>query len=105
VKVLQAENKQHKETILQQSSAIAELRAKLGQLEKRVTEPTDGVLGARADRLKGALEAEKSAHTNTQLRFHKQVKDLEADNQKLRVSLSNAQAALGRRGKDSPMRR
>ncbi|KAL2012145.1 hypothetical protein VTN00DRAFT_4863 [Thermoascus crustaceus] len=47
------------------------------------------------------LAAEKTAHTNDLLRLGMENGELRAEMQKLRISLSNAEAALGRRGKGS----
>ena len=95
-------------TVATQLSEIADLKKQLRVYrEGGVTEPTDATLQAQVDRLKTVLAAEKSAHTNDQLRLNKQIQDLETRNQKLQISISNAEAGLNRRApvRNSPLRR
>lgn len=56
---------------------------------------------AHVEQLRKELAAEKAARVNDQLRLAKENGELRSENQKLKVSLSNAEAALGRRGKGS----
>ncbi|KAL1868400.1 hypothetical protein Plec18167_008326 [Paecilomyces lecythidis] len=77
---------------------IQALEHEVEELRKKSCEGlTDARLKAAADKLGQDLKAEKAARTNDQLRWHKQLQELQEENRKLRISLSNAESALGRR--------
>jgi regulator of replication initiation timing len=77
---------------------IQALEHEVEELRKKSREGlTDARLKAVADKLGKDLKEEKAARTNDQLRWHKQLQELQEENRKLRISLSNAESALGRR--------
>ncbi|KAJ9296171.1 hypothetical protein DTO271G3_5312 [Paecilomyces variotii] len=77
---------------------IQALEHEVEELRKKSREGlTDTRLKAVADKLGKDLKEEKAARTNDQLRWHKQLQELQEENRKLRISLSNAESALGRR--------
>ncbi|KAN0068284.1 hypothetical protein V8E54_013480 [Elaphomyces granulatus] len=92
-------------TVATQLSEIADLKEQLQKLGNGVREPTDAALQAQVEGMRTQLAAEKSAHTNDQLRLNKQVQDLEARNQKLQISMSNAEVGRNRCMRNSPPRR
>ncbi|GAD94729.1 integral membrane protein [Paecilomyces variotii No. 5] len=86
-------------------TALEDRDVKIQALEHEVEElrrkPCEGLTDTRlkavADKLGKDLKAEKAARTNDQLRWHKQLQELQDENRKLRISLSTAESALGRR--------
>lgn len=90
-------------TIAEQLSEIASLKKQIEALKAQqgAAGPTDERLRAHVEKLRKDLAAEKTAHTNDLLRLGTENGELRAERKKLKISLSNAEAALGRRGKGS----
>ncbi|PYH37273.1 uncharacterized protein BO87DRAFT_373705 [Aspergillus neoniger CBS 115656] len=84
--------------ISRQQTEINGLRAKLqAQTESAASAasaPSDQALQDSVDRLRHAMEVEKRQRTEDQVRWGRQVQELQQENQRLRVSISSA--GLGR---------
>ncbi|OJJ30522.1 hypothetical protein ASPWEDRAFT_716851 [Aspergillus wentii DTO 134E9] len=81
---------QQKEVLVaQQQGEINALKLQLAQ--PGAAQPSDNAaIKANFEKLRTALDKERRARTEDQLRWDKRCRELEADNQKLRISMSNA---------------
>ncbi|PWY82338.1 hypothetical protein BO83DRAFT_353142 [Aspergillus eucalypticola CBS 122712] len=86
--------------ISRQQTEINDLRAKLqAQTESAASAasaPSDQALQDSVNRLRHALEVEKRQRTEDQVRWGRQVQDLQQENQRLQVSISSAGLGRGR---------
>ncbi|KAL1998763.1 hypothetical protein VTN02DRAFT_5602 [Thermoascus thermophilus] len=97
---IQAARENSEVTIAEQLSEIASLQKQIAAL-KAQQGPADERWRAHVEKLRRDLAAEKTARTNDLLRLGRENGELRAERQKLQISLSNAEAALGRRGRGS----
>ncbi|GKZ25521.1 hypothetical protein AbraIFM66951_011233 [Aspergillus brasiliensis] len=93
---------QSRVTVSQQQTEINGLRALLHQAQtasvpSAPSAPLDQALRDSVNRLRQALEAEKRQRTEDQIRWTRQVRELEEEARRLRVSSSNSAQALARR--------
>ncbi|RAH57419.1 hypothetical protein BO85DRAFT_300183 [Aspergillus piperis CBS 112811] len=86
--------------ISRQQTEINDLRAKLqAQTESAASAasaPSDQALQDSVNRLRHAMEVEKRQRTEDQVRWGRQVQELQQENQRLRVSISSAGLGRGR---------
>ncbi|OJI82771.1 hypothetical protein ASPTUDRAFT_30821 [Aspergillus tubingensis CBS 134.48] len=86
--------------ISRQQTEINDLRAKLqAQTESAASAasaPSDQALQDSVNRLRHAMEVEKRQRTEDQVRWGRQVQELQQENQRLRVSISSASLGRGR---------
>ncbi|KAH2626468.1 hypothetical protein KXW54_006217, partial [Aspergillus fumigatus] len=84
--------------VAQQQAEINALRCQVEQFKLQgPSGPIDKAVQEDVQKLRAALDRVRRERTEDQLRWDKRVRELEEDNRKLRVSLSNAEAASGRR--------
>ncbi|GKZ28995.1 hypothetical protein AbraIFM66950_002243 [Aspergillus brasiliensis] len=93
---------QSRVTVSQQQTEINGLRALLHRAQtasvpSAPSAPSDQALRDSVNRLRQALEAEKRQRTEDQIRWTRQVRELEEEARRLRVSSSNSAQALARR--------
>ncbi|KAF7131412.1 hypothetical protein CNMCM5793_004583 [Aspergillus hiratsukae] len=84
--------------VAQQQTEINDLRRQVEQLKLQGSSgPTDKAVQEDVQKLRAALDRVRRERTDDQLRWDKRTRELEEDNRKLRISLSNAEAASARR--------
>lgn len=86
-------------TVSKQQMEINELRRHIEQVKEQakagVARPAEETLREEIAKLRKALDTEKRARTDDQLRWDKKTRELEAENRKLTISRSNAAAGRG----------
>lgn len=92
-----------------QTAEIANIKRQLEQVKKEAPaaapqQPADPAIKEGFQKLRAVLEKERRARTEDNVRWGSKTRDLEADNQKLRVSLSNAEAQGGSLRPGTPRR-
>lgn len=80
-----------------QLAEISDLKRRLEQAKQGSPRPSQPAIQENFQKLREALEKERRERTTDNVRWGTKTRELEADNQKLRISLSNAQANPGRR--------
>jgi chromosome segregation ATPase len=84
--------------VAQQQAEINDLRRQVEQLKLQgPSGPTDKAVQEDVQKLRAALDRVRRERTEDQLRWDKRTRELEEDNRKLRISLSNAEATSARR--------
>ena len=95
-------------TVAAQMAEIANLKRQLERVMKEAPTSTpqsaDPAVKEGFQKLRAALEKERRARTEDNVRWGSKTRDLEADNQKLRISLSNATAQGGSLHPSTPRR-
>lgn len=92
-----------------QMAENANLKRQLEQVKKESPaatsqQPADPAIKEGFQKLRAALEKERRARTEDNVRWGSKTRDLESDNQKLRISLSNADAQGGNLRPGTPRR-
>lgn len=83
--------------VANQLAEISDLKHRLEQAKQDSPRPSESAMQGNFQKLREALEKERRERTTDNVRWGTKNRELEADNQKLRISLSNAQAHPGRR--------
>ncbi|EAW11322.1 uncharacterized protein ACLA_090150 [Aspergillus clavatus NRRL 1] len=83
--------------VAQQQNQISDLQRQIEEFKKGASGPSDDAVAEEVQKLRGALDQVRRERTEDQVRWDKRTRELEEDNQKLRVSLSNAEAVSRRR--------
>lgn len=83
--------------VASQLAEINDLKHRLEQAKQGSPRPSEPAMQENFQKLREALEKERRERTTDNVRWGTKNRELEADNQKLRISLSNAQAHPGRR--------
>lgn len=81
-------------TVSMQQMEIEALKRQLEETHLDAQRPAEVGLREEISKLRKALEAEKRARSEDQLRWHKMTSDLEADNRRLRIAQSNMAATM-----------
>lgn len=83
--------------VANQLAEISDLKCRLEQAKQGAPRPSEPAIQENFQKLREALEKERRERTTDNVRWGTRTRELETDNQKLRISLSNAQAHPGRR--------
>lgn len=83
--------------VASQLAEINDLKHRLEQAKQGSPRPSEPAMQENFQKLREALEKERRERTTDNVRWGTKNRELEADNKKLRISLSNAQAHPGRR--------
>lgn len=83
--------------VANQLAEISDLKHRLEQAKQGSPRPSEPAMQENVQKLREALEKERRERTTDNVRWGTKNRELETDNQKLRISLSNAHAHPGRR--------
>lgn len=84
-------------TVAQKQTEINDLKRALEETKTGAQRPAEDALREEVSKLRRALETEKRARTEDQIRWDKRTRELQAENQRLTIARSNA-AATSRGG-------
>ncbi|RJE20180.1 hypothetical protein PHISCL_07478 [Aspergillus sclerotialis] len=91
---IQTALEQSQVTVSKQQMEIEALKRQLEETHMDAERPAEDGLREEISKLRKALEAEKRARSEDQLRWHKTTSDLEAENRRLTIAQSNMAATM-----------